>query len=174
VATISVFQHGSLPRSTNDLRFGVNFINSLTNECMWVTALRTNNDLLPGNVSSQAAHTSADPPAFCPYVTDIVSMKTNASTLKENLSLHVRYSPQITSWSLRGVNNLSAVRGSTQHAGGRKTYWSAIRRRRLTVNIGHFKHCNSLVHFVLWWVNVFTLDSSSGGGVLGGGAGVTP
>jgi hypothetical protein len=40
------------------------------------------------------------------------------------------YCPQITSWSLRGVNVLSAVRGSTEHAGGRKTsYWSAIRRR---------------------------------------------
>jgi hypothetical protein len=37
--------------------------------------------------------------------------------------------PQITSWSLRGVNVLSAVRGSTEHAGGRKTsYWSAIKR----------------------------------------------
>jgi hypothetical protein len=28
-----------------------------------------------------------------------------------------------------GVNVLSAVRGSTKHAGGRKTSWSAIRRR---------------------------------------------
>jgi hypothetical protein len=33
-------------------------------------------------------------------------------------------------WSLRDVNVLSAVRGNTEHAGGRKTsYWSAIRSR---------------------------------------------
>jgi hypothetical protein len=30
----------------------------------------------------------------------------------------------------------------------------------LTANIGHFKKCNSLVHFFLLVANVFTLDSN--------------
>jgi hypothetical protein len=49
-----------------------------------------------------------------------------ATTLPSTYS----YCSQITSWSLRGVDVLSAVRGSTKHAGGRKiSYWSAIRGR---------------------------------------------
>jgi hypothetical protein len=84
-----------------------------------------------------------------------------------NLKCHgnkFRYCTQIRSWSLRGVSFFSAVRGSTKHAGGRKTfYWSAIRRRSGSYpNCKHravLKHCNSLVHYFLWVINVFTLDS---------------
>jgi hypothetical protein len=49
------------------------------------------------------------------------------------------YCPQITSWSLRCVNVLRAVQGSTKHAGGRKTScWSARKDvviHSLTANI---------------------------------------
>jgi hypothetical protein len=69
--------------------------------------------------------------------------------------------PQITRWSLRGVNFLSAVRGSTKHAVGRKTYyWSAIRRRSDSQHNCKHRACSCLVHFFLWGNNIFTLDSN--------------
>jgi hypothetical protein len=53
-----------------------------------------------------------------------------SDTVSEEVIVTMLYCPQMTSWSLRGVNARSAVRGSTEHAGGRNnSYWSAIKRR---------------------------------------------
>jgi hypothetical protein len=55
---------------------------------------------------------------------------TQAKTIQKDEDKHP-YCPQITSWSLRGVNVLSPGWGSSKHAGGQNvSYWSATRRRR--------------------------------------------
>jgi hypothetical protein len=73
--------------------------------------------------------------------------------------------PHITSWSLRGVNVLSAMREGVKSmlVGGRLPIGQRqgdVVIHSLTANIGQFKHCNGLVHFFLWGANVFTLDSN--------------
>jgi hypothetical protein len=76
------------------------------------------------------------------------------------------YCPQITSWPLRGIKGVSAVRGGggvqCMQGDGRRPISQRQRDaviHSLTANIGQFKYCNSLVHFFLWGANVFTLDS---------------
>jgi hypothetical protein len=74
------------------------------------------------------------------------------------------YCPQITRWSLRDVDVLIATQG--QYRAYRWTEYFLLVSDRvvvihtLTPNIGHYKHCNRLVHFFLWGANVFMLDSN--------------
>jgi hypothetical protein len=61
----------------------------------------------------------------------------------------VTYRPQITSWSLRRVYVLGAVRGEYRACRWTDDFLLVSDRdvviHSLTENIGQFKHCNSLV-----------------------------
>jgi hypothetical protein len=81
---------------------------------------------------------------------------------QSNKDLISKYRPQITSWSRRYVNVLSALRGEYKACRWTEdSYWSAMRRRSdLQPNCKHravWKQCNSLVHFIIWGVNAFRL-----------------
>jgi hypothetical protein len=73
-------------------------------------------------------------PGFAPSSVHVVFVVGKVALGQAFLRVHrfplsvLLYSRQTMRWSLRVVNILSAVRGSTEHAGGQKTsYWSALR-----------------------------------------------